>query len=359
MRRDRRGFLAAGAAALGLAPTLGWAAAGAPSYLAAAGLPDGRFALLGLGEDGGERFRLTLPARGHAATAHPRRAEAVAFARRPGFFAMVIDCVEGRAIATLSAPEGRAFQGHGAFTPDGRTLLTTETAEEGRGVIGLWDSTAGYARIGEVSSGGIGPHEILLTPDGARFAVANGGIATDLSSGRTALNSADMAPNLAYLDSATAEIAEVLEAPGPMRRNSIRHIAAGRDGTLAAALQWEGADLETPALLAIHRPGADALEYRSAPENLQRRMRNYAGSVAVSDDGARAAITGPRGGLMLIFDIANGGVEALEAADVCGVAAAPGGFACTTGEGRFIGAAASLEHANLAFDNHLIRIAAS
>ena len=96
---------------------------------------------------------------------------------------------------------------------------------------------------------------------------------------------------------------------------------------------------------------------------MQRRARNYAGSVAVSDDGRRAAITAPRGNLMLVFDLAApGGVEVVEATDICGVAAAAAGFACSTGEGVFLtaGRAAAAGDAvrfeRLAFDNHLVRI---
>ena len=107
-KTSRRTFLR-GAAGLGgatLIPTIGWAAAGAPHYLNAAGLPDGSYWLLGLTEDGAETFRLPLPDRGHAAAAHPERPEAVAFARRPGTFAVVIDCAEGREIAQLHTPRG-------------------------------------------------------------------------------------------------------------------------------------------------------------------------------------------------------------------------------------------------------------
>jgi hypothetical protein len=205
MRTSRRRFLS-GAAALGLAPSVGWAAAGSPAYLAAAGLADGSFALLGLAKDGTELFRLPLPARGHAAAAHPERPEAVAFARRPGRFALVIDCAAGRVAAELAPPPGRAFQGHGAFSADGRTLFNTETAAEGLGLVGIWDAAAGYRRIGETPSGGVGPHEIVLAPDGSRLAVANGGIATD-SDSRTPLNLATMRSNIAWLDAGTGVIA--------------------------------------------------------------------------------------------------------------------------------------------------------
>jgi hypothetical protein len=359
----RRAFLrgAAGFGSATLVPGIGWAAAGGPSLLAAAGRPDGSYWLLGLTAAGAETFRLPLPDRGHAAAAHPSRPEAVAFARRPGTFALVIDCAEGRVVARLDSPEDRHFYGHGAFTADGALLFTTENAvAEGSGRLGIWDARDGYRRIGEVASGGSGPHEVRLTPDGTRLAVANGGIETDPTSGRAELNLATMRSNLAYVDVGSGAVVQTLALDEPLRLNSIRHLATGRDGTLAAGLQWQGPDLEHPALLAVHRPGTANLALFAAEPAVQRRMRNYAGSVAVSDDGRRAAITGPRGGLMLVFDLRTGAVEVVEAADVCGVAALGAAFACSTGEGRFLvlddRAPREARVPDLAFDNHLVRI---
>ena len=213
MATTRRGFLQ-GAAGLGLAPAIGWAAAGRPDYLAAAGLPGGGYCLIGLTAAGGECFRLPLPDRGHAAAAHPGRPEAVAFARRPGTFALVIDCAEGREVARLHAPEGRHFFGHGAFTPHGGLLFTTENlVGDGTGLLGVWDARDGYWRIGEVPTGGTGPHEVRLMPDGRRLAVANGGIETDPSSGRAELNLATMESSLAYVDVASGALVDVLALP--------------------------------------------------------------------------------------------------------------------------------------------------
>ena len=123
---SRRGFLA-GLAAATLAPQPSWADAGSPAYLAAARGEDGSFVLYGLDGSGHRVFAVPLPSRGHAAAAHPSRPEAVAFARRPGTFALVIDCRSGgRLIARLAAPKGRHFFGHGAFSSDGTLLYTSE-----------------------------------------------------------------------------------------------------------------------------------------------------------------------------------------------------------------------------------------
>lgn len=195
----RRRFLA-GLIATGAIPSPSWSDAGSPTHLAAARMPGGQYRLFGLGQTGGVVFSVPLPDRGHAAAAHPLRPEAVAFARRPGTFALIVDCATGTTTARLDSPEGRHFYGHGAFSRDGRLLFTPENDyEAGQGRIGVWDADAGYARLGEFSSGGIGPHDIALMPDADVFVVANGGIDTHPDSGRAKLNLPTMKPNLAYL----------------------------------------------------------------------------------------------------------------------------------------------------------------
>src|SRR5918997_3002290 len=99
----RRGFLASLLAAVSL-PALSWAEAGSPTHLACAGDPDGTFSLHGLREDGSEAFRIRLPARGHAGCGHPTEALAVAFARRPGTYALALDCARGVVRNRLAPP---------------------------------------------------------------------------------------------------------------------------------------------------------------------------------------------------------------------------------------------------------------
>jgi len=62
---------------------------------------------------------------------------------------------------------------------------------------------------------------------------------------------------------------------------------------------------------------------------------------------------------MLVFALDTGTVEVVEAPDICGVAALGAGFACSTGEGRFLtlgGGIGETRIDGLAFDNHLVRI---
>lgn len=364
----RRAFLraTAGLAATGAAPALSWADAGAPAFLAAARAPTGSYALFGLGADGAERFRIGLPGRGHAAAAHPTRPLAVAFARRPGTFALVIDCALGLARARLEAPAGRHFYGHGAFSPDGARLFTCENDfDAGEGRIGVWDASAGFARIGEFASGGVGPHELLVDARGGRIIVANGGIQTHPDSGRAKLNLPTMRPNLAYLDLETGEPLSVLDPAEELRRNSLRHLALSPDGLVAIAAQWQGDSADAVPLLATHRFGETALQFRSAPEAEQRRLNGYGGSAAISADGTCIALTAPRGGRAHLFDAGGGFLGALAIDDVCGAAALAGDrILLTDGLGGVTAASPTartqpLAKHRAAWDNHVVRIVSS
>lgn len=361
---SRRNFLkiAAAAAATGALPRLSWADAGAPAYLAAAKAPSGEFFLCGLGADGAPRFRLPLPGRGHAAAAHPTRSLAVAFARRPGSFALVIDCALGAEIARLTAPEERHFYGHGAFNTEGTLLYTCENAYElGEGRIGVWDAEDGFKRIGEFYSGGVGPHELVFDHARRRILAANGGIMTHPDSGRAKLNLPVMRPNLAYLDPESGETLAAIEPPEALRMNSLRHVALRPDGLAAVAGQWQGDLAEAPPLLALHRFGEETLRFHAEPTAAQLGMNGYAGSVAFSEDGTAAAIASPRGSRMQIFDAESGAVLGAHAIqDVCGLAPGAGGFTASDGLGRIAAIAPDgteprfLSRQDGAWDNHLV-----
>ena len=348
----RRGFLGSLLAGA-LAPRLSWADVGSPAYLAAAQRPDGSYALHGLSLHGESLFALPLPARGHAATAHPTQPIAVGFARRPGHFALVIDCAMGREIARLTPPEGRQFNGHGAFSGDGSILYTSEqVAETSEGRIGLW-ATANWQRVGEIPTHGIGPHDIRRLPMSEDLLVANGGIATDPTD-RTKLNIETMRANLARVTPEGA-LVSLAELPEDLAQNSLRHLALLPDGRAACAMQWEGDPAETPPLLALWEEGE--LTLCPVPEAESFVMQNYAGSIAASD--GRIAITSPKGGAVQIFAEDGRFMKTLRRADACGVAPALDGFTLSDGNGvlSHLGDGITpLRQAALQWDNHLIAI---
>ncbi|WP_435138889.1 DUF1513 domain-containing protein [Pseudopelagicola sp. nBUS_19] len=353
----RRQFLG-GLFAAGFIPAPTWADAGSPAFLSAAAKPDGSFVLCGIGADLDIRFELPLPARGHAAAAHPTRPEAVAFARRPGTFAIVIDCVTGAQKAMLSTPTGRHFYGHGAFSSDGSLLYTTENDyEAGRGRIGVWDARHGYQRIDEWDSGGIGPHDIKRLPDTNTLVVANGGIDTHPDTGRTKLNLATMAPNLAYVEN--GNVVEIAALPTAMHKNSIRHLAIGLEGQVAFGMQWQG-DGPVAALVGTHKRGQH-IALMQAPADQVRQMSGYIGSIAYSNDGSTVAVTSPRGGVLQLYETDTLRLlNDTSIADVCGIAVNRDYFVATSGNGTIVQvkniAGAHVVRPHLSWDNHLISV---
>ncbi|WP_298838211.1 DUF1513 domain-containing protein [uncultured Roseobacter sp.] len=351
---SRRSFLA-GMLAAGLMPRPTWAEAGGPVCLSAGMKRGGGFVLCGLDASGQITFEVPLPARGHAAAAHPTAAEAVAFARRPGTFATVLDCISGRETARLQAPPGRHFYGHGTFSADGELLFTTENDfEAARGVVGVWHARKGYARIGEYGSGGTGPHDIRLMPDGQSLVVANGGIETHPDTGRTRLNIPTMRPNLTYLHP-DGKILDRVEPGGELSKNSVRHLAVSGTGTVAFAMQWQGDLTADRPLLGIHDRTTGITGF--LPGASVRRMHGYLGSVAITADGGSVTVTSPRAGLVQNFRDGNL-VSEVALQDVCGVAVSDAGFMLTCGTGLAKPASGvGLVHP-IAWDNHLVPVPA-
>ncbi len=353
----RRRFLG-GLFAAGLMPLPTWADAGSPVLLSAAATPAGDYVLCGIGADMGVRFELPLPARGHAAAAHPTRPEAVAFARRPGTFAVVLDCVTGTERARLRAPAGRHFYGHGAFSADGGLLYTTENNyAAGHGVIGVWDRRAAYRRVAEWASHGFGPHDIKRLPNSETLVVANGGIDTHPDTGRTKLNIATMQPNLAYIENGVLRDRVTL-AP-ELHKNSIRHLAISAQGHVAFGMQWQGADHSAASLVGLHRLGA-GVRLMKASAKEQRLMQGYVGSVAMTPDGGTIAVTSPRGGMVQYFDTTQGQLTHTEAlGDVCGITAIDRRFVLSSGQGVLWSQGSRggvVSNSDRAWDNHLVRI---
>jgi hypothetical protein len=337
----------------GVLPFAGLAtASGAPAFLSAYRDVSGAFGVAGLDETGALLFTEALPARGHDTIVSPDRSMAITFARRPGRFALVIDLHRQAPAFAFEAAPGRHFYGHGFFSTDGRMLYATENDYEGeRGVLGIYDVDAGFARIGELDTYGIGPHEALLLADQRTIAVANGGILTHPDVPRQKLNLASMQASLVYLDSQTGDLLEQVVLPPDLHQLSIRHMDQAGDGSLWFGAQYEGAPTDEVALIGRHACGR-MIEFVDLPGDQLRSLRQYVGSVKASAEGTRVAITSPRGGVALVLDTTHRSiVDQMALPDVCGVAAGANGFALTTG-GGLVSLVSEQSHP-MRWDNHL------
>lgn len=321
---------------------------------------DGRYGAVLVNDRGSLIAALDLPERGHDLTFSPRTRQAVVFARQPGTFAVVFDPDGKRPPQTLSSIEGRHFFGHGAFSPDGRLLYATENDfETARGVIGVYDATGGFTRIGEFDTFGIGPHELLLSADGQTLVVANGGIETHPDFGRTELNLETMDPSLVFINAASGALIGQLRLAADLHQLSIRHLAFDALGRVWFGCQFRGAPETRPQLVGYATREGE-IRLVELPEDTLGTLRNYVGSVAASRDGGLIAVSSPEGNSVLAIDARSASPVATLALDNgCGIAPEGTGFLASSGKGRLAGFAAAPVEArqfDFKFDNHLRRL---
>lgn len=320
----------------------------------------GKYGAVLLGERGDVISQIALPDRGHDITISAEAGRGVVFARQPGTFAVVFDPAGREAPVTLTSVEGRHFFGHGVFSPDGRLLYATESDfEAAKGVIGIYDATDGYKRVGEFPTYGTGPHEMLLMPDGVTFVVANGGIETHPDYGRTELNLDTMDPSVAFIDRRDGHLVGQLRLESGLHQLSIRHMAIDARNRVWFGCQYKGAPGDSPQLVGYATVDGE-IRLIELPGDTLRDLRNYVGSVAVSADGGTVAVSSPEGDLLVAID-AEGGrpvlVETLR--NGCGLAADGSGFVATSGMGEMIGIAGAERDGqkfDFSFDNHVLRV---
>ena len=288
-------------------------------------------------------FRQPLPARAHHIAVHEALGRWIAVARRPGTWLMLGDLETGEVHAEVEVPAGRHLYGHGVFSTDGRHFYTTESAFEDRdsdsGLVVEWalvqeQGRRNLQRGREFATQGVGPHELLLMPDGATLVVANGGMRTHPDTEREVLNLDSMQPSLVYLDCHSGAVLEQQFLPSELHQNSIRHLDVNADGLVGIGLQFQGQAWMSVPLVATHRRG-EALRLLDAPPELQAQLQQYVGSVRFDHSGRFLAASCPRGNQLTFWDSASGTLlHNLRARDACGLSGIAGGFMFSSGTGR-------------------------
>ena len=316
----------------------------------------GRYGARVLSETGKLIANVDLPVRGHDVTYSPQAGRAVVFARRPGTFAVVFDPTGQAAPHTIASVEGRHFFGHGVFSPDGMLLYATENDFENRhGVLGIYDVAGGYKRIGEFQTYGIGPHEVILLPDGKTFAIANGGIETHPDYGRAELNLESMDPSLSFVDARDGHLVGQLRLASDLHMLSIRHMVVDAAGRIWFGCQFRGRE-GMPQLVGYATLDGD-IRLIALPETALASLGGYVGGLAVSGDLETVAVSSPVGGTIICIDASSATpISATVLQSTCGVATDATGFIATNGLGQWIGLGGSAvprQDFDFQFDEHL------
>jgi len=309
-----------------------------PSFFASASKDSSnKYWLHVVGKDGQQVARLALPTRAHQVVAHPYYPWVVVIARRPGNYMRVLDYLDGSVRFELNSKPGYHFYGHSAFSPDGKFLVTTENQiEEGRGRLVVRDVDQGFTEVADYPSYGIGPHQLSFLSDQNTLVVANGGILTHPDHGRDKLNLDTMQPSLDYIDFKTGKLLEKQQLDSELYQLSIRHLAVNKADQVVLVMQYQGSGMDNPPLVGTHQQG-ESIKLLPAPEEVNRSMKHYCGSVSIDASGHIAAVSSPRGNIVTIWDIKRGRfLDRFRCTDGCGIASAGDGrFMISTGTGRF------------------------
>lgn len=374
---SRRSFLAGlgGMAALSMSNISAFAAAAGlldesaldyPLFASTRREADGAYAIAIVDDAGQELARVGLPGRGHGLAASPDRRRFMAFARRPGTFALLVAPFERTEPQILTSIEGRHFYGHGCFSPDGRLVYAVENDYDNvRGVVGVYDvSGREIRRLGELDTYGVGPHDAMITEGGKVLVVANGGIQTHPSQPRKKLNIETMQPSVVYIDRETGDLLAKHSLGTDLHKLSLRHMALDGQGKVWVGGQFEGALAQRPPLVAyLTRDQAPKLT--EIPSPVAGGLKSYIGSVVANRAGDVIATSAPRGDQVLFWDAKTGAfLKADQVVDGCGLAPLEAsGFMISDGTGglRCLEDAASgpeilARPPGVSWDNHMVAL---
>jgi hypothetical protein len=238
-----------------------------------------------------------------ATTAATKAREVVVMGRRPSERFWVLDTTNGDLRHAITAQSDRHFYGHACFSLDGDYLYVTENDTVSlAGKIGVYDARQGYQKVKEFDSHGIGPHELVMHPDGETLVIANGGIKTEKAS-RDELNLDSMRPSLAYLNRHDGTLLEQVVPQHPQM--SVRHLDIHRDGTVMIGIQFQGPKHINVPLVLTHQRGDTDFTPLQMPQDQWQCFHQYIASVAVDAEHNLLCVTTPIGGCAAVYDLAT------------------------------------------------------
>lgn len=271
-----------------------------------------------------ERASIPVPVLAHAVVGNPaRRERVVLFGDKPGTRSCEVDLVERKVTRVFSARPNSYFYGHGLYSKDGATLFSVEyDFESGEGVCVARDG-ATFQELGVLPTYGIGPHEAVLTDDGAVMIAANGGLGINPHEATGELSEADaeaMRPELTFVELATGKLLERLALPNKFF--SVRHLAAVDASTVAVGLKTFVRRDGTRAIGL--RLGGGALQSFDDPPDLDLKGNTL--SVCVDPRRRVAGFTSPEAGLVTFWSLDDGRfLTALSVAKAEGLTMTPDG----------------------------------
>lgn len=226
----------------------------------------------------------------HGIHAHPQQRHRLALFEKKGPGACEYDLATQKIIRPIPTAKNRYFYGHGAYSADGKVLMSTEADVDSLdGAIGIRDS-ASLDYLGAFPSFGKAPHECRLIDDGRTLVVTNGG--GELGGDP---------PSVTYIDVASQRLLDrVLLTEARLNTGHLR-LAQDRSLVVVSAPR-AGLGTTERGGVSIRNPGGE-METLTEPAQLPRDLRGEALSVAIHDEAGVATVTHPDSNLVTFWSL--------------------------------------------------------
>lgn len=227
----------------------------------------------------------------HGVAIDPLHAQRVLVFEKIGPGCCEINLVAQKVTHTVPPHPGRWFYGHGAFSPDGKLLYSTETIkDEQRGVIGVRDgATLDY--IGEFPTFGENPHDCHLIDNGKTLVMTNGGGALGTR----------LAPCVTYVDVGSQRLLEKLELSSERFNTGHLTLSSRGDLVVVSAPRKGLSDKDLGAV--SMRSGKAPLRTMTEPADVTARMYGEALSTVIHEPTGIAAVTHPGGNMVTFWSL--------------------------------------------------------
>lgn len=230
----------------------------------------------------------------HGVVPNPVEPSRLVLFEKIGKGACEVDLVERRVIRKVETVKERLFYGHGAFSPDGKTLFSIETEVDAnfKGMIAVREAGT-YRVVDAMPTYGAAPHDCQLIDGGKTLVVTNGGAPLDK----------EPRPSVTYVDVASKKLLTKLEFETPLinaghlaltSTGDLAVVSAPREGLPGPADKVGGVSL---------RRGDQALRTMQQPAAVTQRLRGEVLSVCIHEATGVAACTCPLGDLVTFWDM--------------------------------------------------------
>ena len=229
----------------------------------------------------------------HGLTVYPLNRQRIFAFEKIGPGAGVIDLASMRWLSTIAPVNNRQFYGHGACSPDGEFLYSTETDAQGVGAIGMREA-ASLRYVGDFPSFGANPHDCVLIENGQVMAVTNGGGVGD---------SRDT-PCVSYVDVRTRKLLDKSEMPDARFNTGHLFTLPGRESVVVSAPRL-GLGVAHPGAISRQKPGQPLAVFKT-PEAVTQGLLGEALSVLALPSRDLLIVTHPTPGLVTFWRLGNG-----------------------------------------------------